>query len=254
MRQLEQELPDSWWMAGKLQGSWRRSPRARTPSPGRRRDRHRDRRAGPDDRGARGLPGGRCGAGSRSPAPTAWSAGGRSRVSASRSIPAPAGVMGSVRMPSSRSAIFNQRDWQDSETKAPRRLHDRLIALAGDRDHVTSELHRQRLGHGVDPPSEADGLTIRSQPNPGQSHRGAGWDAGPTRTRTARIRGSSARVRPPDERYLESIKGSWALGGCCSRIASVPTRSGRAGIPYAALVSCSKAPVTAGRGYSSLPR
>jgi hypothetical protein len=38
-------------------------------------------------------------------------------------------------------------------------LGDRLVALAGDRDHVAPELLRERLGHDADPSSEALVLT-----------------------------------------------------------------------------------------------
>jgi hypothetical protein len=34
-------------------------------------------------------------------------------------------------------------------------LRDRLLALPGDRDHVTAELLRERLGHSADPSGEA---------------------------------------------------------------------------------------------------
>jgi hypothetical protein len=48
-------------------------------------------------------------------------------------------------------------------------LRDRLIALAGHRDHVTPELRRERFGHDADPSSEAAASQARSQPNRGQS-------------------------------------------------------------------------------------
>jgi hypothetical protein len=76
-QRLEQELAKArsgWMCKQNCTGSWRGSPRARTPSRGRRRDRHGDRRADPDDRGARCLPGGGCGAGRLLPPAPAESA------------------------------------------------------------------------------------------------------------------------------------------------------------------------------------
>jgi hypothetical protein len=44
-----------------------------------------------------------------------------------------------------------------------------MLALRGDRDHVTPELLRERLGHDADPSSEAAASQARSQPNSGQT-------------------------------------------------------------------------------------
>jgi hypothetical protein len=43
-----------------------------------------------------------------------------------------------------------------------------MLALRGDRDHVTPELLREWLGHDAEPSSEATASQARSQPNPGQ--------------------------------------------------------------------------------------
>ncbi|BBG02706.1 hypothetical protein PSA01_68110 [Pseudonocardia saturnea] len=43
--------------------------------------------------------------------------------------------------------------------ETPGDLSDRLVALAIDRDHVATELGRERLGHDVDPSNEERGLT-----------------------------------------------------------------------------------------------
>jgi hypothetical protein len=94
-----------------------------------------------------------------------------SRSSADSSVlPPPRSPLVGAARPSSRSTIFSQRARQDSEIpKSPGDLRDRRLALAGHRDHVTTELRRERLGHDADPSSEAAASQARSQPNRGQS-------------------------------------------------------------------------------------
>jgi hypothetical protein len=52
------------------------------------------------------------------------------------------------------------------DPEAPRDSRYRLVALAGDSDHVTAELHRERLGHDVDTSSEERVLTGQESTEP----------------------------------------------------------------------------------------
>ena len=53
-------------------------------------------------------------------------------------------------------------------------LGDRRLALAGDRDHITTELRWERFGMTDILPAKKASSQVRSQPNRGQSR---GWEA-----------------------------------------------------------------------------
>ena len=111
------------------------------------------------------------GAGSRSPAPTAWCAC-VVRASPSRDhrhrCASDSRMPGQPRRPRSRRSSTSGPDTTPN-SEAARYLSAGLIALTGHRDHVATELFRERLGHDADPSSEAAASHARSQLNSGQT-------------------------------------------------------------------------------------
>jgi hypothetical protein len=55
------------------------------------------------------------------------------------------------------------------DPEVPRDLRQRRLALTSDRDHVTTELRRERFRHAEHPSSEDESSQARSQPSWGQS-------------------------------------------------------------------------------------
>ena len=115
------------------------------------------------------------GAGSRSPAPAAGCA-----CAAPAAPPTPAAGHAGT------DAVLDVGELQPAvqarlgDPEVLRDLRDRGLALAGDRDHVTAELQRERLRHDEHPSSEDESSQVRSQLNWGQSMLFLSSVSGPT--------------------------------------------------------------------------